>query len=81
MEIRKRHSLPEIWRSPELAAEVMITAAGELCVGAAVMFSDLLLPLTPMGLEFGHGVVPETFVKKVTDVVKWITTFHSNKSK
>jgi uroporphyrinogen-III decarboxylase len=81
MEIRNRHSLLEIWRSPELAAEVLITAAGQLCVGAAVMFSDLLLPLTPMGLEFGHGVVPESFVKRAIDVVKWVTRFHSNKSK
>jgi uroporphyrinogen decarboxylase len=61
MEIRKHHSLLEICRSPELAAEVTITAAEQLGVDAAIIFSDLLLPLTPMGLEFdfvsGEGPV------------------------
>jgi uroporphyrinogen-III decarboxylase len=81
MEIRRRHSLFEICRSPELAAEVMIPVAERLCVDAAIVFSDLLLPLAPMGLEFGHGVVPEAFVKRVIDGVKWVTRFHSNRSK
>jgi uroporphyrinogen decarboxylase len=61
MEIRKHHSLLEICRSPELAAEVTITAAEQLGVDAAIIFSDLLVQLTPMGLEFdfvsGEGPV------------------------
>jgi uroporphyrinogen decarboxylase len=53
MAVRKHHSLLEICRSPEIAAEVTITAAERLGVDAAIIFADLLLPFTPMGLDFG----------------------------
>jgi uroporphyrinogen-III decarboxylase len=85
--MRTRHRQPvdhtpvEICRSAELAADVTITAAERLGVDAAVIFSDLLLPLTPMGLEFGHGIVPESCVEKVIDVVKWVKEFLGNKEK
>ena len=52
MAVRKHHSLLEICRTPDLAAEVTITAAERLGVDAAIIFADLLLPLTPMGLDF-----------------------------
>jgi len=52
MAVRKHHSLLEICRSPEIAAEVTITAAERLGVDAAIIFADLLLPFTPMGLDF-----------------------------
>jgi len=61
--VRKRHSLLEICKSPELAAEVTITAAERLGVDAAIIFADLLLPLEVMGLDFrfeaGEGPVIE----------------------
>ena len=61
MEVRRHHSLLEICRTPEIAAEVTITAAERLGVDAAIIFADLLLPLTPMGLDFdfiaGEGPV------------------------
>jgi uroporphyrinogen decarboxylase len=50
--VRKHHSLLEICRTPSLAAEVTITAAERLGVDAAIIFADLLLPFTPMGLDF-----------------------------
>ncbi len=50
--VRKRHSLIEICKKPELAAEVTITAAEALGVDAAIIFADLLLPLEVMGLPF-----------------------------
>ena len=50
--VRAQHSLLEICRTPSLAAEVTITAAEFLGVDAAIIFADLLLPLTPMGLDF-----------------------------
>jgi uroporphyrinogen decarboxylase len=50
--VRKHHSLLEICRTPDLAAEVTITAAERLGVDAAIIFADLLLPFTPMGLDF-----------------------------
>jgi len=52
MAVRKHHSLLDICRTPEIAAEVTITAAERLDVDAAIIFADLLLPLTPMGLDF-----------------------------
>jgi uroporphyrinogen decarboxylase len=50
--IRKKHSLIDICKNPELAAEVTITAAEILNVDAAIIFADLLLPLEVMGLPF-----------------------------
>ena len=52
MAVRKHHSLLEICRTPAIASEVTITAAERLGVDAAIIFADLLLPLTPMGLDF-----------------------------
>src|SRR3984885_14755616 len=61
MAVRKHHSLLEICRTPSIAAEVTITAAERLGVDAAIIFADLLLPFTPMGLDFefinGEGPV------------------------
>ena len=51
-EVRKHHTLVEICKRPEIAAEVTITAAEKLGVDAAIIFADLLLPLEPMGLDF-----------------------------
>jgi uroporphyrinogen decarboxylase len=50
--VRKQHSLLEICRTPEIAADVTITAAERLGVDAAIVFADLLLPLEPMGVDF-----------------------------
>jgi uroporphyrinogen decarboxylase len=61
MAVRRHHSLLDICRTPEIAAEVTITAAERLGVDAAIIFADLLLPFTPMGLDFefvnGEGPV------------------------
>jgi uroporphyrinogen decarboxylase len=62
--VRRKHSLLEICKSPQLAAEVTITAAEALGVDAAIIFADLLLPLEVMGMSFrfaaGEGPVIET---------------------
>src|SRR5437899_12175420 len=62
--VRKRHSIVEICKNPQLAAEVTITAAEILKVDAAIIFADLLLPLEVMGVPFrfesGEGPVIET---------------------
>jgi len=50
--VRKQYSILEICKTPELAAEVTITAAERLGVDAAIIFADLLLPLEVMGLQF-----------------------------
>jgi uroporphyrinogen decarboxylase len=78
MEVRRHHSLLEICRSPELAAEVTITAAEKLDVDAAIIFADLLLPLECMGLDFefqaGEGPVIHKPIRTAADVDALITT-------
>src|SRR3954466_14009010 len=50
--VRKQHSLLDICKHPEIAAELTITAADRLGVDAAIIFADLLLPLEMLGLDF-----------------------------
>ena len=70
--VRKQHSLIEICKNPQLAAEVTITAAEILNVDAAIIFADLLLPLEVMGLPFhfsaGEGPVIERPVRSGEDI-------------
>jgi uroporphyrinogen decarboxylase len=72
--IRKHHSILEICKKPELAAEVTITAAEKLGVDAAIIFADLLLPLEVMGLPFhfapGEGPVIEKPLRGAGDVAR-----------
>src|SRR5699024_7550279 len=58
--IRERHTLLEIVRRPELAAEVTLQPVYALDVDAAILFADILLPVQPMGLhlEFVKGEGP-----------------------
>jgi len=58
--IRDEHSFLELCRNPQLCSEVMCTAVDRLGVDAAIVFSDLLPILEPMGmeLEFAHGEGP-----------------------
>ena len=59
-DIRAKVSFLELCRDPALCAEVMITAVNRLGVDAAIIFSDLLPMLEPMGvqLEFAQGEGP-----------------------
>src|SRR5437868_12847391 len=70
--VRKRYSLIEICKHPEIAAEVTIVAAEALGVDAAIIFADLLLPLEIMGLPFhlspGEGPVIEKPVREQADI-------------
>jgi uroporphyrinogen decarboxylase len=71
-DVRKHHTLVEICKQPEIAAEVTITAAEKLGVDAAIIFADLLLPLEPMGLDFefmaGEGPKVHHPVRTADDV-------------
>ena len=78
MEVRRHHSLIEICKRPELAAEVTITAAEKLDVDAAIIFADLLLPLECMGLGFefqaGEGPVIYHPLRTAGDIDALVTT-------
>ena len=50
--LRERHSLLDICRTPDLATEVTLQPVRRIEVDAAILFSDLLLPLEPLGLPF-----------------------------
>src|SRR5256885_11695803 len=59
--LREKHSLLTLCRTPELAVEVTLQPVRALGVDAAILFSDLLLPLAPLGIPFdfqaGEGPV------------------------
>jgi uroporphyrinogen decarboxylase len=59
-EIRKKHSLLKVAKTPELAAEVTLQPIRRFDLDAAIIFADILLPLEPMGieLEFVKGEGP-----------------------
>ncbi len=49
--IRAQHTLLEITRQPELCAEVTLQPVRRLGVDAAILFSDIMLPLVATGVE------------------------------
>jgi uroporphyrinogen decarboxylase len=70
--LRERHSLLEICRTPDLATEVTLQPVRRVEVDAAILFSDLLLPLEPMGLPFdfvkGEGPQIERPIESPADI-------------
>lgn len=58
--VREKYALLTICKTPELAAEVTIQPINKLGVDAAIIFTDILLPLEVMGihLEFAQGEGP-----------------------
>lgn len=67
--LRERHSLLDICRQPDLATEVTLQPVDAIDVDAAILFSDLLLPLEPMGIPFdfvkGEGPVIDPPVRSI----------------
>ena len=70
--IREKHTLLEIVKQPELAAEVTLQPVRAFNVDAAILFADILLPLQPMGVDFefvkGEGPAIHTPVRTQADV-------------
>ena len=50
--VRERHTLMEICRLPEVCLEVTLQPVRRLGVDAAILFSDIMTPLEPMGVAF-----------------------------
>jgi uroporphyrinogen decarboxylase len=71
-EIRKRFSLFEVCRQPELCAEVTLEPVERHGVDAAVMFADIMLPVLGMGVDVelveGVGPVIERSLETIEDV-------------
>jgi uroporphyrinogen decarboxylase len=70
--LREKYSLLELCRTPDLATEVTMQPVRRIEVDAAILFSDLLLPLEPMGIQFdfirGEGPAIENPIQSVDDV-------------
>lgn len=70
--IRERHGILDICRNAELAAEVTMQPVSRLGVDAAILFSDIVVPLEPMGVELeikpGVGPVIEAPLRSRRDV-------------
>lgn len=73
-ELRKQHDILEICRTPELAAEVTMLPVDQFGVDAAILFSDIMIPVAAMGaslrIEPGVGPVIDEPVRTLADVAK-----------
>jgi len=72
--IREKVGFMELCKTPRLSAEVMIATVQRLGVDAAIIFSDLLPLLEPMGLDLeftaGEGPVIHNPVREPADVAR-----------
>ena len=73
--VRKRVSFMELCRTPELACEVTMMPIDQLGVDSAILFSDILVPLEPMGVEVsfpaGPRVAPPVRTVADIDALRW----------
>jgi uroporphyrinogen decarboxylase len=71
-QVRGQTNFLDLCKNPRLCSEIMCTAVGRLGVDAAIIFSDLLPILEPMGLELdfprGEGPVIYNPVRAPADV-------------
>jgi uroporphyrinogen decarboxylase len=60
-EIRKRNGFLDVCQTPELACEVTVQPIRRFGFDAAILFSDILVPLQPMGIKlwFAEGRGPQ----------------------
>jgi uroporphyrinogen decarboxylase len=70
--LRQKYTLLQLCRTPELATDVTLQPIRRLDVDAAILFSDLLLPLAPMGIPFdfvkGEGPSIERPIRSAADI-------------
>jgi uroporphyrinogen decarboxylase len=69
--LRDRYGILEICRTPELAAHVTALPVEQLGVDAAILFSDIVIPLAAMGvdlrIEEGRGPVIDSPIRSATE--------------
>lgn len=70
--VREKYTLMQICEIPEVCAEVTILPIKQLNVDAAILFSDIMIPVKAMGSEVdikgGYGPVIANPVKDLADV-------------
>jgi uroporphyrinogen decarboxylase len=71
-DLRARVPFLELCKSPELVAEVTVTAAERIGADAAILFADILLVVEPLGLHLeysqGEGPIIDPPVRTAADV-------------
>jgi uroporphyrinogen decarboxylase len=71
-DIREKYSLIEMFKTPDLAVEITLQPVNAFSVDAAIIFSDILLPLGGMGIGFefvqGGGPVICNPIRKAADI-------------
>ncbi|MCL4553629.1 MAG: uroporphyrinogen decarboxylase [Actinobacteria bacterium] len=74
--IREKHGFLDMCRNPELAVEITLQPVDLIGVDAAILFSDILVSFTGMGLDLefakGEGPVIHNPVRSSADVDKLI---------
>ena len=72
--LRKKYSFLEMCKNPEIAAQVTLQPIEKFKLDAAIIFSDILIPLGPMGVAFefakGEGPVFHHPVREIKDIEK-----------
>jgi uroporphyrinogen decarboxylase len=72
--LRERHGILDICRSPELAAQVTRLPVEQLGVDAAILFSDIMVPVlavgVPLRIEEGVGPVVDEPIRRPADVAR-----------
>ncbi|MFN2543577.1 MAG: uroporphyrinogen decarboxylase [Actinomycetota bacterium] len=73
-ELRKHHGILEICRTPELAADVTRLPVRQLGVDAAILFSDIMVPVAAVGvpvrIEEGVGPIVDEPIRRAADVAR-----------
>src|SRR5579859_1980750 len=71
-DLRARVPFLELCKSPDLVAQVTVTAAERLGVDAAILFADLLLIVEPLGFDLqytkGDGPQVSPAIRSAADV-------------
>lgn len=72
MAVRKKVTFLELCKTPELACEVTLQPVDILGVDAAIVFSDILIPVDPMGIKLDFNPAPTISnpIRSVNDVEK-----------
>jgi len=69
-EVKAKHSFLEICRTPELAVQVSLQPIHYLNVDAAIIFSDILIPVVALGIEvdFNPGPIIKNPIRTGADL-------------
>ncbi len=72
--LRKKYSFLEMCKNPEIAAKVTLQPIERFKLDAAIIFSDILFPLEPLGIDFefakGEGPVFHHPLRETRDMEK-----------